>query len=130
MEDLKEKIADAKDDSPNLKEKTADLADHVEDLVQTFHKLAVVNITQKLTHAGSTLVVLLALNILGLVAFIFLGIALSLWIGTLLGNTAVGFLAGAGIFLVVLVIIVLLRKNIVFPFIRNLIIRKVYDKED
>ena len=111
----------------DLKEKTADLADHVEDLADTFYKLTIVNVTQKATNIASGAVVMVALSVLGLFVFLFLGIALSWWLGNIMDSRVGGFLAGAGFFLIVLVVIIMLRKKIIFPFIRNLIISKVYD---
>lgn len=111
----------------DLKEKTADLADHVEDLAETFYKLTIVNVTQKATNIASGAVVMMALSILGLIVFLFLGVALAWWLGDLIESRAGGFLLSAGFFALVLTIIVVLRKKIVFPFIRNLIISKVYD---
>jgi len=111
----------------DLKEKTADLADHVEDLANTFYKLTVVNITQKATNVVSNLLLVLSIAIIGFLVVMFLGVALALWVGDLIENRAGGFLITAGFFGIVLLIIAAIRKKIVFPFIRNLIIRKIYD---
>ncbi|MEO5562285.1 MAG: phage holin family protein [Chitinophagaceae bacterium] len=110
----------------DLKEKTADLADHVEDLADTFYRLTVVNITQKSSNIASGIIVAITIGILSFFVLMFLGIALAWWLGDVLENRTAGFLLGAGIFLVVVVIIALLRKQIISP-IRNLIIRKLYD---
>jgi hypothetical protein len=111
----------------DLKEKTADLADHVEDLANTFYKLTVVNITQKATNVASNLLLVLSIAILGFLVVMFLGVALALWLGDLIESRAGGFLITAGFFGIVLLIIAAIRKKIVFPYIRNLIIRKIYD---
>ncbi len=111
----------------DLKEKTADLADHVEDLADTFYKLTIVNVTQKATNIASGAVVMMAFSVLGLFVFLFLGVALAWWLGDIMNNRVLGFLLGAGFFLFLLIIIIALRKKIIFPFIRNLIISKVYD---
>ncbi len=110
-----------------LKDKTSDLVDHVEDIADTFYKLALLNISQKSTNLASSFLVIVVLSVFVIFSLLFGGIALSLWMGTLVGSQAGGFLIGAGVFAVVLGVIVLMRKKIVFPFIRNLIIRKVYD---
>lgn len=111
----------------DLKEKTADLADHVEDLANTFYRLTVVNITQKATHVASGIFITILMAVLGFCILLFSGIALSWWLGDLLQNRTLGFLLGAAAFLVLFLILAALRKKIVFPFIRNLIIRKIYD---
>ncbi len=111
----------------DLKEKTADLVDHVEDLADTFYKLSVVTITQKITNAASGAVALMAVTILGFFIIGFLGVALSWWLGELVGSRALGFVLGSVFFILLLLVIVGLRKRIVFPFIRNSIIRKIYE---
>jgi hypothetical protein len=111
----------------DLKEKTADLADHVEDLATTFYKLTVVKITQKATSIASNLLLVLSIAIFGFFIILFAGIALAFWLGDLVGSRAVGFLITAAFFGIVLLIIAAIRKKIVFPYIRNLIIRKIYD---
>lgn len=111
----------------NLKEKAAGLADHVEDFAQTFYKLSVIKVTEKATNAVSFAVVVIAFSLLSVFGLLFLGIALSLWLGDLVGSRPLGFVLGASGFILLFIIIALLRKNIVFPFIRDLIIKKVYD---
>ena len=111
----------------DLKEKTADLADHVEDMADTFYRLTILNVTQKATNIASGALTMIVVSVLGLFVLLFLGIALSWWLGDLLDNRTVGFLLGGAFFLVLLFAIVALRKRIVFPMIRNLIISKVYD---
>jgi len=111
----------------DLKEKTADLADHVEDIADTFYKLTVVKITQKATNVVSNLLLVLSIVILGFLIILFAGVALAFWLGDLVGSRAGGFLITAGFFVIVLLIIASIRKKIVFPYIRNLIIRKIYD---
>jgi hypothetical protein len=111
----------------DLKEKTADLADHVEDFANTFYKLTVLNITQKTTNITSAIILTLLTAILGFLILLFCGIALSWWLGDLVQSRTGGFLLGGAFFLILLLILASIRKKIIFPFIRNLIIRKFYD---
>lgn len=110
-----------------LKEKTADLVDHVEDIADTFYQLALVNATQKATNLASSFLVILAFAVFGIMCLLFGGIALSLWLGNVIGSRAGGFLIVAGFFIVLLIIVVLSRKKLVFPMIRDMLIRKLYD---
>ena len=111
----------------DLKEKTAGLAEHVEDFAQTFYKLSLIKATEKATNAVSIVVVVIAFSLLGVFGLMFLGVALSLWLGDLVGSRPLGFVLGAAGYILLFIVIALLRKNIVFPFIRDLIIKKVYD---
>ncbi len=110
-----------------LKEKAGDLADHVVDYAETFYKVALLNMTQKATNIASTIVTVVALCTLGMFVLFFITLALGWWLGDLINSRAGGFLIVAALFLVLLFVIISMRKKIVFPFIRNLIIRQSYD---
>jgi cytochrome c biogenesis protein CcdA len=110
-----------------IKEKAKDLTDNIAEYAETFYKLSVVKATQKATQIGSAVIASIATVILGLFILFFGGVALALWLGDLVNSRPLGFVIVAGFFLIVLVIIIALRKNIVFPYFRNLLIRKFYD---
>jgi hypothetical protein len=120
MEDLKENLKDIKD-------KTEDIVDHIEGIADTFYKLTMVNMTQKATNIASGTVAVLAICVFGLFVLFFGGMALAWWLGDLINSRTGGFLLAAAFFLIITVIVVAYRKKIVFPFIRDLIIRKIYE---
>ena len=111
----------------DLKEKTMDLADHVEDLADTYYRLTVLNVTQKATNIVSGALVMIVMCSLGVFVLLFAGCALAWWLGNIINSRTGGFLLTAGFFLILMLIIGLLRKKTIFPMIRDLIIRKVYD---
>ncbi|MEP7375622.1 MAG: phage holin family protein [Chitinophagaceae bacterium] len=111
----------------DLKEKTIDLADHVEDLADTFYRLTVLNVTQKATNIVSNALVMIVMCSLGLFILLFAGCALAWWLGDMINSRTGGFLLTAAFFLVIMLLVALLRKKTIFPFVRDLIIRKVYD---
>lgn len=111
----------------DLKEKTIDLADHVEDLADTFYRLTVVKVTEKTSTIVSGAVVMIVMCALGLFVLLFAGCALAWWLGNLVQSRVGGFLLAAAFFFIVMVVLALLRKNTIFPLIRNIIIRKIYD---
>jgi hypothetical protein len=108
--------------------KVADLTEHAEQFVETWYKLTLLNLTQKSTMIASASLTAIVVFIAGLFVLLLGGIALSLWLGNLVGDMALGFLLGASFFIVVTVVIIALRKRIIFPYFRDLIIRKLYDK--
>ena len=110
-----------------LKEKTADLADHVEDLANTFYRLTLVNATQKASNIISSAIVMLLICSLGFLVLLLMGVALAWWLGNIVNSRAGGFLLAAAFFLIVLLFLSILGKKTIFPFIRDLIIRKMYD---
>lgn len=111
----------------DLKEKTADLADHAEDLANTFYRLSVIKITEKTTNIASGIIMAIAIGLFGFFIVLFMGVALAWWLGDLVNSRTGGFLLAAGFFLIVLLVIALIRKKIIFPYIRNRIIRKIYE---
>jgi hypothetical protein len=111
----------------NLKEKTRDLADHVEDLAGTLYKLTTVHVTQKATNIISGLIIgVLALSV-GFIVLLFASLALGWWLGDVVDSRAGGFLIAAGFFLLVLLGIIFTSKKTILPLLRDIIVRKLYD---
>ena len=75
----------------DLKEKTVDLADHVEDLASTFYRLTVVKVTEKTSNIVSGAVVMIVMCALGLFVLLFAGCALAWWLGNLVHSRVGGF---------------------------------------
>jgi len=105
----------------------SDVTDHVEEFLDTWYKLSLLNLTQKTTTLASAGITVMVIFISGFFVLLLGGVALSLWLGNLVDNRAAGFLLGAAFFILVMLVVILLRKKIVFPYFRNLIIRKLYD---
>ncbi|RYG51138.1 MAG: phage holin family protein [Chitinophagaceae bacterium] len=113
-----------------VKSKAGDLSDSITEYIQTYYKLTLLNAADKATTiAASTLASVVAL-VLGFFVILFGGIALAMWLGSLLDNPALGFVLVAGFFLLVIIIIVALKKKIVFPAIRDNLINKLYEPND
>jgi hypothetical protein len=114
----------------DLKTKTANLANHVQDIAQTYYDLARINVAQAGSKALARAIVFLFLAWLMLCVLLLAGIGLSVFLGKLLYNAAAGYFIVAAFYLVVVLFLFLVRKKMVTPFIRNFIIRKIYDKTD
>lgn len=110
-----------------LKEKTDNLLDHAGDYVDTYYKLALLNITEKTTTVSSAIIGVLLLVVFGIFVLFFAGLGLSWWIGGLLGNIVAGYFIVAGFYLLIIIIILMMRKKTIDPFIRNFIVRKIYE---
>ena len=119
-----------KEKQPGLKETASDLTDHIEDLATTYYRLGVIKLTQKATVISSHLLAAVVACVFGFFVLLFGGLALSWWLGNIFENRVAGFLLGGGVFLVLMVTIILLRKQIVFPIFRNMIIRRMYAEND
>lgn len=95
--------------------------------VQTYLKMAVVNVNLKITEISAVASFSLLLGLLGLFISMFLGLAAAFWLGELLDSNALGFLLVAVFFLLVFLFLFLTRKKLFFPFVKNLIVRNLYD---
>jgi ABC-type nickel/cobalt efflux system permease component RcnA len=114
----------------NLNTNATNLANHVQDIAQTYYELARINVAQAGSKAISRAIIFFLLAGLVLCILLLVGIGLSLFLGKLLNNAATGYFIVASFYLVLVIAFYLLRKKIVFPFIRDLIVRKIYDKSD
>lgn len=111
----------------DLKEKTADLLSHTEELAETWQKLMTLKLTQKVADVASAAVMTVILFISAMFVVFLCGLALSWWLGDLIDSRAGGFLLGAAFFLVVAIIVYVSRKSLLFPLFRDRIVRKLYD---
>ncbi|MBO9199276.1 MULTISPECIES: hypothetical protein [Niastella] len=114
----------------DLHTKTANLANHVQDIAQTYYDLARINIAQAGAKTFARAIIFFLLAGLMLCVLLLAGIGLSLYLGKLLYNTSAGYFIVAGIYLFTVLLLYLLRKSVVFPFFRDFIVRRIYDKTD
>jgi hypothetical protein len=110
-----------------LKAKTEKLTTHVGELLDTYYQLTVANLTQKAARTAGGLFIFIISCFIALCVLFFIGIGLSIWVGDLLNNAAAGYFIVAGFYLLLLGVFYWLRKSVVLPFIRNLIVSKIYD---
>lgn len=115
------------EDLKTIKSTAESLTDHVADYIETYVKLAVVNATQKATGVASISLAGVVLTFFLIFVLFFSGVGLSLWVGEAIRNIKAGFFIVSGLYALIGLVIYLFRKNIVFPLVRNTIIRKVYE---
>jgi hypothetical protein len=114
----------------DLNTKATSLANHVQDIAQTYYELARINVAQAGSKAISRAIIFFLLAGLVLCILLLAGIGLALLLGKILNNAAAGYFIVASFYLLLVIVLYLLRKKIIFPFIRNFIVRKIYDKSD
>ena len=110
-----------------LKDKADELLEHAGDYAETYYKLGLLKLTEKSTNAGSAIIATLLVVVLGIFFLLFLGMGLSWWIGSLLDSIMAGYFIVAGIYLVIIFCVVMMRKKIIDPFFRNFLVRKIYE---
>lgn len=110
-----------------FKLKAEALTKSVGEYFDTYYKLTVVKAADKATGVAASSLAGLATFFLGIFVLFFSGLAAGVWLGDLLDNQVLGYLLVAAFYLLLIILLVVLRKRIVFPFIRNIIVRKFYE---
>lgn len=110
-----------------LKNKSETLTKNIGEYIETYYKLTIIKATDKATGIAAGALAGFSILFLGIFVILFGGISLAIWLGELVNSQALGYLLVAALFLIIIVVLVLMRKKIVFPMIRNLIIRKLYE---
>lgn len=113
-----------------LKNKAGDLTDSITDYIQTYYKLTLLNAADKATTIAASTLASITVFCLGFFVVLFGGIALAIWLGSLLDSPALGFVLVAALFVLIIVIVLVMKKKIVFPAIRDLLINKLYEPND
>ena len=111
----------------DLKTRVEELTENIGDYADTLYKLTIVNVVEKTTNVASIVVSSVSILILGMFVILFSSVGLAWWLGNVLDNRAAGFFLVSGFFLLVLAVILLFRKKLIYPYIRNSIVKKVYD---
>jgi len=115
------------EDLKTIKSTAESLTDHVSDYIETYVKLAVVNATQKATGIAAISLTGILLTVFLTFVLLFSGVGLGIWVGEAMDNPKAGFFVVSAFYLLCGVVVYAFRKNIVFPLVRNAIIRKVYE---
>ena len=117
-------------EAQNLKEDAKDILNHAGDYAETFYKLNLVRLTKKVSDVASVVVNSLLIFFISLCILLFVSFAGAWWLGDVVQNRALGFLLIAGFYMLIILVLVLMRKKIISPFIRNTLIRKIYEEKD
>lgn len=112
-----------------VKESVDNVLDTLENILETHRDIMIVKFLQRFSTSASVAVIGMTCLMIILLTLIFIGIGFSLWIGDTLDNLKAGFLIVGGVYLALLLVIVLIAKGTLLPFIRDLIINKIYDED-
>lgn len=103
------------------------LIENASDIVETSYKLLVLKVVDKATSILSSALAALTFIFIGFFVVLFLGIGIAIWIGEAMNNAKAGYFITGGIFLLVILFIYIFRKRLVFPFLKNSLIKKFYE---
>jgi hypothetical protein len=111
----------------NLKDKAEELTEDIGEYIETYYNLKVLQLTNKVAGVASVSMATLLICISSFFFLLFLGIGLGWWIGEALHNMVAGFCIVAGVYALLTLLVLAMRKNVILPMIRNIIIRKAYE---
>ena len=117
-------------EAQNLKEDAKDILNHAGDYAETFYKLNLLRLTKKVSDVASVVVNSVLIFFISLCILLFISVAGAWWLGDIVQNRALGFLIIAGFYSLIILVLVLMRKKVISPFIRNTLIRKIYEEKD
>jgi hypothetical protein len=117
-------------EAQNLKEDAKDVFNHASDYAETFYKLSLVRLTKKVSDIASGVVNSLLIFFISLCILLFISFAGAWWLGDVVESRAIGFLLIAAFYVLVIFILILMRKKVISPLIRNTLIRKIYEEKD
>jgi len=110
-----------------IKEKAEDLTNHIADYLDTFYKLSVINLTGKASGIVSAGITSIIVVLFLMFALLFACMGIGWWLGEQLNNMLAGFGIISAFYILLIAVIILFRKTFLFPMIRNILIRKMYE---
>lgn len=116
-------------DTDALLERTGETIEYLKLYAQQQVDIAKLDAVEKSSKVVSSMITGLVLGMVGLVVLLFLTIAGALFLGQMLGNSALGFLIVSLIFVVVGVILYSLRKTLITSPVISYFISKIYEEE-
>ncbi|HTJ50935.1 MAG TPA: phage holin family protein [Cyclobacteriaceae bacterium] len=120
MENTETKANDVKTTAQNL-------TDNLSEYVQIYLKLGAVNATQKATVVATIALTATMLSVFCLFILFFAGFGIAIWLGESWGNMKAGYFTVAGFYIFATLLFAALRKKMIFPYVRDHMIRKVYE---
>jgi len=110
-----------------VKTKARNLIESISEYVQIYLKLGAVNATEKATVVATVVLTIAILAVFLLFILFFTGIGAAIWLGDSWNNVKAGYFTVAGVYTLLLLLFLSLRKKMIFPYMRDHIIRKVYE---
>jgi len=114
----------------NVRAQAADLLEEAGDYVKTVYQLVSIKLNRKTVMIISGLFADVAVMLAGVICLLFLSIAAAFMIGRYVQDTAAGFLWVGAFYFVLFLFLVLLKKPVILPYLRNLITNRMNEKKD
>lgn len=120
-------MQEQKTKTEEIKDEAKDIVNHIGDFLETYYQLLTVRFAKTVVDVTSSLINSIILALLGFLFLSFVSLGLAWWLGNVVDNRAGGFFITAGIYLVSIVLLIIMRKKLIFPFLRNFLTRKIYE---
>ncbi|MGC3943502.1 MAG: hypothetical protein QM762_03035 [Chryseolinea sp.] len=104
------------------------VVDAVGDIIETYRSFVNVRIVEGAARSGSISIFGILVLVVGVFVLLFAGLGAAWWIGDVMENMKAGFFIVGGFYLVVLLIALLTANSTILPWLRNLIVRKIYEQ--
>lgn len=114
----------------NVRTQAADLLEEAGDYIRTMYQLVTLKVSRKVTTIIAGLIADFSVMITGLISLFFLSIAGAFWIGNYVQNTSEGFLWVGCFYFTLFVLLLLLKKRKILPYLRNLLTTRMNEKRD
>lgn len=113
----------------NIIDKASELVEHSIEYIETYVKYQSLQAIEKVGSAVANIVYAVLGLFFLLFILMFLGIGTGIWIAHLTNSMEIGFFSIAGIFLILMLVLLLMRKKLVIPFLNNLIIKMIHGED-
>lgn len=98
-------------------------------MIETYRDLITLTVVENLTVGISVSIVGILSLAFACFVILFAGLGAAWWIGEAMNDMKAGFfIAGSGFLVILLIVLALARKTLI-PFIQNLVIKKIYEKD-
>lgn len=104
------------------------LVDAVGDMFETYRSLVNVRMVEGAAVGGSVSLLGIVLLVVGTFVLLFAGLGAAWWIGDALDNMKAGFFIVGGFYLLILLVALLTSRTLILPWLRNLIVKKIYEQ--
>lgn len=103
--------------------------DNVKALLEDYKNLISIRVTEHASQGVATSVIGVVAVLVAVFAFLFIGLGLAWLLGEYWDNMMAGFFTVAGLYLILFTFLLLTSKKIWIPRIRNMVIKKIYERD-
>jgi hypothetical protein len=112
------------------KKPTEKIVEVAGNMIETYKSLITVNVVERASLGASWSIVGILILVLTVFVLLFAGLGSAWWLGEKMDNMKAGFFIVGGAYLVLFAVVALTAKTMIVPPLRNLFIKKVYDKDN